>query len=99
MIVTDEDPYDEEPLAIINQVVAGATETKKKLNVDLFVYLDRRQAINKALSQAQPGDVVLITGKGSEQAICRAKGMKESWDDRSVCREELSHLGYQPVDN
>jgi len=99
MIVTDEDPYDEDPLAIINQVVAGAITTKKQLNLDLFVFLDRRQAINKALSQAQPGDIVLITGKGSEQAICRSRGAKEQWDDRSVCREELLHLGYQPVDN
>jgi UDP-N-acetylmuramyl tripeptide synthase len=41
---------------------------------------------------AGSGDVVLITGKGSEQAICLAKGVKEPWDDRTVAREELNNL-------
>jgi UDP-N-acetylmuramoyl-L-alanyl-D-glutamate--2,6-diaminopimelate ligase len=98
MIVTDEDPYDEDPATIIAEVAAGADTTSKRLNVDLFTFLDRRQAIHTALSQAQPGDIVLITGKGSEQAICRARGLKEPWDDRNVSREELHSLGYQSVD-
>jgi len=98
MIVTDEDPYDENPETIIAEVAAGAASTDKRLNVDLFTYIDRRQAIHSALAQAEAGDVVLITGKGSEQAICRARGVKEVWDDRKVSREELEHLGYQTVD-
>lgn len=54
--------------------------------------MDRRAAIAKAFSLAGSGDVVLITGKGSEQAICLAKGVKEPWDDRTVAREELNNL-------
>ncbi len=98
MIVTDEDPYDEDPLQIIAEVVAGAEKTTKRLNENLFSILNRREAIHKALALATEGDIVLITGKGSEQAICRARGMKEAWDDRKVCQEELEILGYKSVD-
>ncbi len=98
VIITDEDPYDENPGAIIAEVSAGAEQTSKRLNSDLFTFLDRREAIRKAFAQAQPGDIVLITGKGSEQAICRARGTKEPWDDRRVSREELEALGYLAVD-
>lgn len=96
-IVTDEDPYDEDPLAIIAQVAAGAEKIGKQPNHDLFTITDRREAIAKAFSLAQAGDIVLVTGKGSEQAICRAGGRKESWDDRRVCREELVKIT-EPVD-
>lgn len=96
-IVTDEDPYDENPLSIIEAVAIGAEQSGKGRNQDLFTLLSRREAIRLAFSQAKPGDVVLITGKGSEQAICRANGKKEAWDDRTVCREELAAL-LQTVD-
>lgn len=97
-IVTDEDPYDEAPISIIEAVAAGAVAAGKVRNKDLFTELSRRTAINHAFRLAQPGDVVLITGKGSEQAIVRANGRKESWDDRVVAREELKALG-KTVDN
>ncbi len=89
VIITDEDPYDDDPLAIINQVSLGAEKSGKKLNQNLFRILDRRQAIKKALEIAGEGDLVLITGKGSEQAICTANGKKIPWDDREVIRQEL----------
>jgi len=92
VIVTDEDPYDENPSLIIEAVAQGAETAGKTRNLNLFTELSRREAIHKALSLANDNDVVLITGKGSEQAICRAKGKKEKWDDRQVCREELAHI-------
>ncbi|MCX6793196.1 MAG: UDP-N-acetylmuramyl-tripeptide synthetase [Candidatus Falkowbacteria bacterium] len=98
VIVTDEDPYDENPSLIIEAVAQGAESAGKKRNFNLFTELSRREAINKALKLAKDNDVVLITGKGSEQAICRAKGKKEKWDDRKVCREELSIVS-KAVDN
>ena len=52
----------------------------------------RRKAIAQALRLAQAGDLVLITGKGSEQAICVADGKKIPWDDRKIVREELCNL-------
>ncbi len=90
VIITNEDPYDEDPLEIINQVAGGALKAGKKEGENLWKILDRREAIGKALALAQAGDLVLITGKGAEQAICIAKEKKIPWDDRAVVRELLN---------
>jgi len=89
VIVTNEDPYDEDPQAIIDAVAAGAEGVGKKLDVDLFKIIDRREAIHYALQRAGKNDVVLITGKGCEQAIVVKNNRKIPWDDRTVVREEL----------
>ncbi len=85
VIVTNEDPYDENPVEIINQVAKGAGEKAKKI-------LDRKEAVGEALKSAQPGDVVVITGKGCESWICVAKGKKIPWDDRKIVKEEFEKL-------
>jgi UDP-N-acetylmuramoyl-L-alanyl-D-glutamate--2,6-diaminopimelate ligase len=92
VIITNEDPYDENPLAIMEEVSLGAEKEGKVGKENLFKILDRREAIKKALSLAEKGDILLLTGKGSEQAICVARGEKISWDDRKVVREELLKL-------
>ncbi len=92
VIITNEDPYDDDPQLIIDQIGLGAEKSGKVEGETLFKIIDRREAIAKALSLANDNDVVLITGKGSEQAICLAKGVKEPWDDRVVVREELANL-------
>lgn len=92
VIVTNEDPYDDDPNIIIDQVSLGAEATGKKIGEDLFKILDRRQAIRYALGLARPGDLVLLTGKGAEQYICVKNGEKIPWDDRVVLREELENL-------
>ena len=97
VIVTNEDPYDQDPQTIIEAVAAGAREKGKILNQNLFTILDRRSAIAKALGLAQPGDLVLITGKGSEQAIVGKNNQKIPWDDRLAVAEELKKL--QAVSN
>lgn len=97
IIVTNEDPYDDIPEIIIDQVAIGAEKTGKTLNKDLFKIPDRRQAIHKALILAQRGDIVMITGKGCEQAICLANGEKIPWDDRKVVREELASMKNKTV--
>jgi len=92
VIVTNEDPYDDDPKLIIDQVASGAKNAGKKENENLFKIEDRREAIKKALTSARENDVVLITGKGCEQAICLAEGVKIKWDDREVVKEELKKL-------
>lgn len=92
VIVTDEDPYDENPLDIINQVAAGARQKGKVEGKNLFKILDRREAIAKALSLANKGDIVLITGKGCEQRMAVAGSKLIPWDDREVVREELAKI-------
>lgn len=89
VIVTNEDPYDDDPMGIIEDVAAGAREAGKRDEADLFLELDRGKAIERAIALAEDGDLVLITGKGCEQAIAVEDGKKIPWDDREVAREAL----------
>lgn len=93
-VISNEDPYDDDPQQIIDQVAEGAIKAGKRENQEVFKILDRREAISKALEMAQDGDLVVLTGKGAEQAICVAGGKKEVWDEREVTKEELLRLGY-----
>ncbi len=86
VILTNEDPYDENPDAIIAEMAAGMKEKIPE------IILDRREAIKKALSLAEPRDVVLISGKGTDPYIMGPNGTKERWSDAEVVREELSAL-------
>ena len=54
--------------------------------------LDRREAIKKAISDAEPRDTVIITGKGSEQFLVLPGNKRIAWDDVSVVKEELEKL-------
>lgn len=92
VIVSNEDPYDEDPQLIIDQVASGAFKAGKIEGKNLFKILDRREAIKKAFLLAKKDDLVLITGKGAEQGICLAQGKIMPWDDRKVAREELVKL-------
>lgn len=91
-IVTNEDPYDDDLQLIIEQVAAGCLECGKVLNQNLFKIVDRREAIKKAIDLAEVGDLVLVTGKGAEQAMAVAGGKYVSWDDRTVIRECLKQI-------
>ncbi len=89
VVVTDEDPYDEDPQLIIDQVAEGVRQSGKIEGKNFWRVLDRREAIRKAVEMAQPGDVVLLTAKGAEQKMCIAGGKKIPWDDRQIVRECL----------
>lgn len=91
VVVTNVDPYDDDPLEIIDQVAAGARGAGKTEGKDLFCIEDRRAGIHQALKLARPGDVVFITGKGSEQSMV-VGNISTPWDDRVVVREELKKL-------
>ncbi len=89
VIVTNEDPYDEDPIKIINEVAAGAEIAGKEAGKNLFKILDRREAIKKALLLAEKDDLLLFTGKGAEQAICVAHGRMIPWDEREEVRQAI----------
>jgi len=91
-IITNEDPYDDDPMEIINNVATGCMQEGKIENETLFKILDRKEAIKKAFSLAKTGDLVLLTGKGAEQAIALANGKKLDWDEREVARALLKTL-------
>ncbi len=94
IILTNEDPYDENPVQIVEDIKKGISSFAKASEdgQNTKVIIDRREAINKALASAQPGDVVIITGKGCEPSICLANGRQIPWDDRQVVREEFQKL-------
>ena len=91
IILTDEDPYDEDPVRIVSQIKEGIAVAQFSADKVLEI-LDRREAIRKALALAAAGDAVIITGKGSEPWMCVAGGKKIAWDDRMVAEEALKTI-------
>ena len=87
VILTNEDPYDEDPRAITDAMAAGMKRAPE-------VIMDRREAIRAALAAARPGDAVLISGKGTDPFIMGPKGSKIPWSDAQVVREELERLHF-----
>ena len=91
--VWHEDPRSEPSEAIIDEIAqamiaAGAVEGASEGH-SFERIVDRRAAIARALEIAQPGDLVLIAGKGHESTIEYADG-PQPWDDRAVAREEIT---------
>jgi UDP-N-acetylmuramoyl-L-alanyl-D-glutamate--2,6-diaminopimelate ligase len=81
VVVTSDNPRTEEPLAIIQDILQGA-------GMDVEIDPDRSSAISRVLELAEPGDVVVIAGKGHEQGQ-EIAGEKLPFDDRVVAREAL----------
>lgn len=86
IVLTNEDPYDDDPQEIVNEMSLVITKKPK------HVIMDRREAIAKAISLAQKGDSVLITGKGTDPYIMGPNNTKILWSDAEVAREELKKL-------
>jgi len=86
IILTNEDPYDEDPEVIVKEIKKGITRPIVE------VIMDRREAIAKALKLAKTGDAVIITGKGTDPYIMEADGKKTPWSDAEVTREELKKI-------
>jgi UDP-N-acetylmuramoyl-L-alanyl-D-glutamate--2,6-diaminopimelate ligase len=87
LVVTSDNPRSEEPAAIVAEVAAGAEGAP-----ELELEVDRRAAIALALARAEPGDTVVIAGKGHEQGQEFEGGRRVPFDDREVAREELRRL-------
>jgi len=91
IVVTNVDPYEDDPRPILADIAKAAAANEKKLDETLFVIEDRRAGINKALTLAKPNDIVLVTGKGAEQSM-EIGGHSIPWDDRTVVKEELEKI-------
>ena len=92
-VITNENPRSEDPVEMVEEIAghfieAGGGSFDKQP--------DRRQAIQRAVSLAQPDDLVLIAGKGAEPTLIYAD-RTEPWDDRSVAREVLNSLDSLPT--
>ncbi len=86
VLVTSDNPRSEAPEAIVDEIMAGAGPGAERES-------DRARAIALAIEAAEPGDVVVIAGKGHEQGQEFEDGRKEPFDDRAVAREVLRRLG------
>jgi UDP-N-acetylmuramoyl-L-alanyl-D-glutamate--2,6-diaminopimelate ligase len=93
LILTDEDPRREDRQAIIAEIAAGAERAGKQAGSGYLSIPDRAEAIRTAFAQAQPGDLVLLLGKGHEGSIEYADG-KHPWDEAAEARAALREAGY-----
>jgi UDP-N-acetylmuramoyl-L-alanyl-D-glutamate--2,6-diaminopimelate ligase len=89
VVLTSDNPRSEDPQAILSDALPALRNT----GVEFTVKPDRREAIRAALGQAQPGDIVLLAGKGHEKFQILREG-PVPFDDVEVARELLSSLGY-----
>ena len=99
-IITEEDYRTEDPQKICREIAAGLVKNNcHEVENNLYngskktftVIIDRKQAIDKALSFVKPNDLIVLTGKGHEQSLCR--GTKEyPWDDKKEVLESIGKM-------
>ena len=80
------DQYDEDPKKIVDEMRVAI------VNKPCEIIMDRREAIAKAISYARIGNVILISGKGTDPYIMEAHGRKIPWSDAEVAKEELKNV-------
>jgi UDP-N-acetylmuramoyl-L-alanyl-D-glutamate--2,6-diaminopimelate ligase len=90
-ILTNDNPFSEDPDAIIAEIVQGLREAGRHEGHHFVAVPDRREAIAHAFAMAVEDDIVLLAGKGHEQSITIGE-MVIPWDDRRVARELLRDL-------
>jgi UDP-N-acetylmuramoyl-L-alanyl-D-glutamate--2,6-diaminopimelate ligase len=89
VVITSDNPRSEDPLRIIEEVRRGAQPELRAGDTELVAIADRREAIHDAVRRAQPGDVVLVAGKGHEK-YQEIGGRVLPFDDVAVAREALA---------
>ena len=90
VVLTSDNPRSEDPRAIINDALVGLQKTGAKYSVEV----DRRKAIALAITEAGPGDIVLLAGKGHEKVQVTREG-SQPFDDVEVAREVLRAAGFE----
>jgi UDP-N-acetylmuramoyl-L-alanyl-D-glutamate--2,6-diaminopimelate ligase len=94
VIFTNEDPYDEDPTEIMEQIAEGIHRGASKkhqwhLNRNYWKIIDRSQAIHKAIKEARKNDIVIITGKGAEEVMAIGASEFIPFSDRDIAKNEL----------
>ncbi|MDR0903923.1 MAG: UDP-N-acetylmuramoyl-L-alanyl-D-glutamate--2,6-diaminopimelate ligase [Ruminococcus sp.] len=85
IVVTSDNPRDEDPELIIDQILDGMESSKQIIRIP-----DRRAAINYAISICKKGDLLLLAGKGHETYQILADGLTVPFDERKICADMLS---------
>jgi len=86
IILANEDPFDEDPEKILDDVYSGVPESE---HAKVERIMNRAEAIRSAIARAGSGDIVIITGKGSETSMALARGKKIPWSDAELARKAL----------
>ncbi|MEO0631813.1 MAG: cyanophycin synthetase, partial [Planctomycetota bacterium] len=86
VVLTSDNPRSEKPSAIISEIIAGMPA---KARESVIVHAERERAIEHAIIDASPGDVVVIAGKGHERTQVSAEGSR-AFDDRDHARQALA---------
>ena len=94
VVATDEDPRDEDPMAIIDAIADGAKAAGAVDGRSVLRIRPREDAVRAAIHAAQPGDVVLLAGKGHENTILGPNGNEVPWNEREVAVGALRELGF-----
>ncbi len=92
-VITQEDPRLEDPRTILSEIEAGAIGAGKRRGEEYLVIDDRAEAVREAIRRAQPGDIVLLAGKGHEGSIIVGEA-KLPWDEAGAARAVLRELGF-----
>jgi UDP-N-acetylmuramoyl-L-alanyl-D-glutamate--2,6-diaminopimelate ligase len=90
-VITSDNPRSEDPGAIIAEIEPGAVEGGGRFVIEP----DRRAAVRLAMREAEPGDTVVIAGKGHEP-YQEAGGRRVPFDDREIALAELAEIGHRP---
>ncbi len=91
VILTEEDDRETDGMQILNEIAKGAEKSGKKRDKDLFLVLDRTEAIKFTLGRASTGDMVLLLGKGHERTIER-DDREDPWNEEETARKALLDL-------
>lgn len=93
IIITNDDVYDSNPQEIADNVREGIAQAGNKTKVsEIITELDRRTAIQLAVSSAEKNDLILITGKGSEQFLILPDNKRIQWDEREIVKDVLKNV-------
>ncbi|HUX38422.1 MAG TPA: UDP-N-acetylmuramoyl-L-alanyl-D-glutamate--2,6-diaminopimelate ligase [Rectinemataceae bacterium] len=111
VILSDEDPRGEDPMALLEEIAAGCQAAGEREGAEpgrpspatrrgegLFLIPDRRAAIRRAFGLARKGDIVLLLGKGHENSIIYRDGAI-AWDEIAEARMALAELGFAAAKN
>jgi UDP-N-acetylmuramoyl-L-alanyl-D-glutamate--2,6-diaminopimelate ligase len=88
VILTSDNPRTEDPQTIISEMETGVSPSNQRKTLSI---LDRREAIKTACHLAQPGDIILVAGKGHEK-YQEINGVRNHFDDKEILLEQLKPI-------
>ncbi len=89
IILTNDDPYDEPPLEIMQEIEKGLIAKGRVKEKEYVMIENRKDAIQRAIGMARAGDIVILTGKGAETVMVLAQGKKVPWSDKKIVEDIL----------